>query len=87
MTQKLTAEKARQLLDELKAGGGIVATQPRRDLFVEAVQLALLVLEAQQDAENYGSGFVACFSGQEPKKADANRVVITFTDLGLGHGD
>lgn len=84
---KLTAEKARELRDVITKNAAVIEPTIRDLYIVQALDLALLVLEAQQDAENYGSGFVACFSGQEPKKADPHRVVITFTDVGSGHGD
>ena len=80
---KLTTERARARIDQL--------TAPARELsmkeqdYLQALTLALLVLDAQEDATQYGSGFVSCINGEEPKKADPQRVVITFTNLGLGH--
>lgn len=83
--KKLTLEKAQDLLEFLKgkaADGNITLAQEN---YLQALELALPVLEAKRDAEKYGTGFVACFAGGEVKKGDPEKVRISFTDSGLGH--
>lgn len=83
--KKLTLEKAQELLEFLKgkaADGDITISQEN---YLQAVELAVTVLNAQEDAEKYGTGFVACFSGGEVKKGDPEKVRISFTDSGLGY--
>lgn len=41
--------------------------------------------EAEKMAEFYGSSFVVFRSGESPQCADPSKVVISFTDEGLGH--
>ena len=83
--KKLTLEKAQELLEFLigkAANGDITISQEN---YLQAIELAVMVLNAQEDAEKYGTGFVACFSGGEVKKGDPEKVRISFTDSGLGH--
>ncbi|WP_439292061.1 MULTISPECIES: hypothetical protein [Rahnella] len=83
--KKLTLEKAQELLEFLKgkaANGDITISQEN---YLQAIELAVMVLNAQEDAEKYGTGFVACFSGGEVKKGDPEKVRISFTDSGLGY--
>lgn len=48
-------------------------------------RIALVVSKAQQDAEQFGVGFIVCKPNESPQKADPTKVVLTFTDSGLGH--
>ena len=48
-------------------------------------RIALVVSKAQQDAEQFGVGFIVCKPNELPQKADPTKVVLTFTDSGLGH--
>ncbi|HHA0037633.1 TPA: hypothetical protein ACOEXB_004408 [Yersinia enterocolitica] len=49
------------------------------------INIALVVSKAQQDAEQFGVGFIVCKPNELPQKADPTKVVLTFTDSGLGH--
>ncbi|CNE25123.1 hypothetical protein [Yersinia enterocolitica] len=49
------------------------------------IDIALVVSKAQQDAEQFGVGFIVCKPNELPQKADPTKVVLTFTDSGLGH--
>lgn len=42
--------------------------------------------EAEKMAELHGSSFVVFRNGESPQCADSSKVIITFTDEGLGHG-
>lgn len=83
--KKLTVEKAQELLEfltEKAKDGNITLAQEN---YLQALELALPVLEAKRDAEMFGSGFVACFTGGEVRKGDPDKVRISFTDSGLGY--
>ena len=81
----LTVEKAQELIaflsDKAKDGNITLA----QENYLQALEMALLVLESKRDAEIYGNGFVACFAGGEVRKADPQKVRISFTDSGLGY--
>ncbi|WP_182056533.1 hypothetical protein [Pantoea sp. ME81] len=81
MTNKLTAEKCRNAIESIKLRQQSI----REEIYLQALEIALPVLEAQEDAEKYGVGFVVCQSGQQPKRADPTKVTISFTDAGLGY--
>lgn len=83
--KKLTILKAHELFEFLseKAGSGNITLA--QEHYLQALELALIVLSAQEDAEKYGTGFVACFSGGEVKKRDPEKVRISFTNSGLGY--
>ncbi|CFQ74188.1 Uncharacterised protein [Yersinia enterocolitica] len=49
------------------------------------IDIALVVTRSQQDAEQFGVGFIVCKPNELPQKADPTKVVLTFTDSGLGH--
>ena len=49
------------------------------------IDIALVVSKAQQDAEQFGVGFIVCRPNELPQKVDPTKVVLTFTDSGLGH--
>ncbi|HGH4724533.1 TPA: hypothetical protein ACJIW3_004832, partial [Enterobacter hormaechei] len=42
--------------------------------------------QAEKMAELYGSSFVLFRNGESPQCADPTKVIISFTDEGLGHG-
>lgn len=42
-------------------------------------------IEAEKQAEIYGQSFVVFRNGEQPQCADPTKVVISFTDKGLGH--
>ncbi|MCK6671532.1 hypothetical protein L8S96_06400 [Enterobacter roggenkampii] len=42
--------------------------------------------QAEKMAELYGSSFVLFRDGESPQCADPSKVIISFTDEGLGHG-
>ncbi|EEW3306434.1 hypothetical protein ABUO95_000597 [Escherichia coli] len=42
--------------------------------------------QAEKMAELYGSSFVLFRNGESPQCADPTKVIISFTDDGLGHG-
>lgn len=42
--------------------------------------------QAEKMAELYGSSFVLFRNGESPQCADPSKVIISFTDEGLGHG-
>lgn len=42
-------------------------------------------IEAEKQAEIYGQSFVMFRNGEQPQCADPTKVVISFTDKGLGH--
>ncbi|EKG8104684.1 DUF550 domain-containing protein [Escherichia coli] len=42
--------------------------------------------QAEKRAELYGSSFVLFRNGESPQCADPTKVIISFTDEGLGHG-
>lgn len=44
---------------------------------VEALKLALLVLEAQERADLYGNAFVQCTHENAPVVVDSRRVILT----------
>lgn len=52
---------------------------------MELARIALVVSKAQQDAEQFGVGFIVCKPNELPQKTDPTKVVLTFTDSGLGH--
>jgi hypothetical protein len=52
---------------------------------MELARTALVVSKAQQDAEQFGVGFIVCKPNELPQKADPTKVVLTFTDVGMGH--
>ena len=83
--KKLTISRAHELFEFLseKSGSGNITLA--QEHYLQALELALIVLSAQEDAEKYGTGFVACFSGGEVKKGDPEKVRISFTVPGLGY--
>lgn len=88
MTKKLTAEKARQLRDAITKNAAVIESTIRDLYIVQALELALLVLEAQECADTVGCGFVVCQTDGEPAKvADPSKVRISFTDRGPGYAD
>lgn len=52
---------------------------------MELARIALVVSKAQKDAEQFGVGFIVCKPNELPRRADPTKVVLTFTDSGLGH--
>ncbi|MFM1262473.1 hypothetical protein WFO21_16185 [Yersinia enterocolitica] len=52
---------------------------------VALARIALVVSKAQKDAEQFGVGFIVCKPNELPRRADPTKVVLTFTDSGLGH--
>lgn len=88
MTQQLTAEKARELRDVITKNAAVIEPTIRDLYIVQALDLALLVLEAQRFADIAGCGFVVCRPHGEPAQvADPSKVHLSFIDAGLGHGD
>ncbi|NUL36611.1 hypothetical protein [Kosakonia sacchari] len=51
----------------------------------EPVTAATWIAEAKKMAEMYGTSFVVFRNGEEPQCADPRKVVISFTDEGLGY--
>ncbi|MFZ5256937.1 hypothetical protein ACOY6O_23255 [Enterobacter roggenkampii] len=77
---------------------GLHCKVPPEDM-VEIVEMAMLQgadrnspvipdwqTQAEKMAELYGSSFVLFRNGESPKCADPTKVIISFTDEGLGHG-
>lgn len=83
--KKLTVSKAKELHQFLKDRASDNNITLAQENYLQAIELALIVLGAQEDAEKYGTGFVACFAGGEVKKGDPEKVRISFTDSGLGY--
>ena len=84
--QKLTNEKARELLKELqyaKAQQGQLSI--RDEYFKQALEDAVLVRQTQETADVFGVGFLVCRPCIRPEEADPRKVTISFTDAGLGY--
>ncbi|EOZ3195991.1 hypothetical protein ACQL2C_004459 [Yersinia enterocolitica] len=63
----------------------IQESAPSLEEIFALINIALVVSKAQQDAEQFGVGFIVCKPNELPQKADPTKVVLTFTDSGLGH--
>lgn len=86
--KKLTAEKARERLAQLDQAAERCGLSLNEELLQQALQLALLVLEAQECADTVGCGFVVCQPDGTPAKvADPSKVRISFTEKGPGYAD
>lgn len=83
---KLTAERTRERIQHLKNWQQQRGLTLREKEYLEAMELALEVLEAQADATMFGTGFVVCTASAEPRRADPTKVRIMFTDSGIGYG-
>ncbi|WP_065368223.1 hypothetical protein [Kosakonia sacchari] len=57
----------------------------RAAMQAEPVTAATWIAEAKKMAEMYGTSFVVFRNGEEPQCADPRKVVISFTDEGLGY--
>lgn len=60
-------------------------TACRAAMQAEPVAAAEWITEAKKLAEMYGTSFVVFRNGEEPQCADPRKVVISFTDEGLGY--
>lgn len=80
--KELTIERLEGLIGDAETWSFVKL--PSREL-KELARIATVLLQAQKDAELYGVGFVVCKPNEPPQKADPTKVVLTFTDSGLGY--
>lgn len=76
--KKLTLEKAQELLEFLKgkaANGDITMSQEN---YLQALELALTLLDAQEEAEQFGSAFILCRAGEAPHKVSPDKVRLVL---------
>lgn len=78
--QKLTNEKARELLKELQYAkvqmGGQLSI--RDEYFKQALEDSLLVRQTQSTADALGIGFLVCRPHKKPEEANPHEITISF---------
>lgn len=72
--KKLTFEKAQQLLEFLKGKASTGDITMSQENYLQAIELAMTLMDAQEEAERFGSAVILCRAGEVPQKVSPDRI-------------
>jgi len=76
----LTAQKAREIRDAIINNSAVIEPTIRDHYVAQAMEMAMVVLDAQRDADLFGRGYVGCVHGENPRRIDPKTVNLIYVE-------